>query len=188
MVTSAAGAEPTSLQRGSAYVADYFSFTRHIEARDYRRRILVLMAAATVSLAVFPSEALHSVITLGLAVPLSGLIVRRLRTGGMRWWLVFLGLIPVLGWIIISALVSRPAPEPAHPDDDHAHTGRKTVAKVVVAFVATYVTIALLVVPTTLAVGRENTVSHKSVESVGPVDVEASKKDPSDTESLSVPQ
>jgi len=116
MVTNARNTETTKLLWVFGRVADYFSFTGVIEPSPYRGRILVMMAAAVVSLFFFQIEALHSLIVFGVAAALSALIVRRLRAGGMPWWLMFLGLIPVLGWIILAALVSRPSPESAHPE------------------------------------------------------------------------
>jgi len=147
-----------------------------------------MTAAAVVSLFFFQIEALHSLIVFGVAVALSGLIVRRLRAGEMPWWLVFLGFIPIVGWIILAALVSHPRPESPHPDGEQTEGGRITVARVVLPFVATFVTLALLVASAALAVGREDTTSPEAAESAGPVNLEPSEKDPPGTESLSVPR
>jgi len=151
MVTNSRNAETIKLPRVFGRVGDYFSFTDVIEPSQYRRRILVMTAAAVVSLFFFQIDALHSLIVFGVAVALTALIVRRLRAGGMPWWLVFLGLIPVVGWIILAALVSR-------LDGEQTDAGRVKVAKAVVPFVATLVVLALLVVSATLAVGREDTI------------------------------
>jgi len=140
-----------------------------------------MTAAAVVSLFFFQIDALHSLIVFGVAVALTALIVRRLRAGGMPWWLVFLGLIPVVGWIILAALVSR-------LDGEQTDAGRVKVAKAVVPFVATLVVLALLVVSATLAVGREDTISPEAAESAGPVNLEPSEEDTPGTESLPVPQ
>ena len=102
MVKVAGPAEAAaSLRRVLGHVVDYFNFTGVIGSPPYRKKIVVLMFATIGSLFFFPSETLHPIILIVIiiAVALSGLIVRRLRAVGMPWWLVFFGLVPLLGWV-----------------------------------------------------------------------------------------
>jgi len=74
MVKVAGPAEAAaSLRRVLGHVADYFSFTGVIGSPPYRKKIVVLMFATIGSLFFFPSETLHPIVLLVIAVALSGL-------------------------------------------------------------------------------------------------------------------
>lgn len=49
---------------------------------------------------------------LAVVVPNLAVIVRRLRDGGLHWAFVFLGLVPVAGWIAVLVLCAQPSRHP----------------------------------------------------------------------------
>ena len=176
-----------SLRRVLGNVADYFTFTGVIGSPPYRKKIVVLMFATIGSLFFFPSETLHPIILLVIAVALSGLIVRRLRAVGMPWWLVFFGLVPLLGWVFLAVVVSRSSPWSGGGGGGGGRSVDMVVSKVLVSFVATFLTLALLVVSFTAAGARVDTTPPEPAPAAGPLIVEESEEPPA-IESLPVPE
>lgn len=123
-------------RRVFALFGNFFSFTGDLDPKEYGQRIIFVAGVALLSTVWIFVPLLHSLFLLGTIISLSSLIVRRLRSSGYPWTLIFIGLIPVLGWVALSILILLRARL-----DEH-----RTVpaGKLVLSAVATFIAIALV--------------------------------------------
>jgi len=84
---------------------DFFSYSGDIDRRVFAKRILYVAIAAVVSGFWFEVLFIHYVLLLGTLASLASLLVRRLRNLKYHWAIVFIGVVPVLGWIALSIIV-----------------------------------------------------------------------------------
>lgn len=116
---------------------DFFFYTGEITRFEFSQRIIYVAGASFVSLFWFAIPFLHSLFLLGTVASLASLVVRRLRNLNYHWALVFLGLLPFLGWIAIAVFAVL---KPRSQDDDGV-----PLSKIALSAGATFIACGLLI-------------------------------------------
>lgn len=84
---------------------DFFSYTGEIDRGTFAKGVIFPTILGFFSLFWFAIPFMHSLFLLGAVASLSSLIVRRLRSIGYTWAIVFIGVIPFIGWVALSVIV-----------------------------------------------------------------------------------
>ena len=85
---------------------DFFFFSGEVTRSEFAQRIIYVALAAFISLFWFAIPFLHSLFLLGTIASLASLVVRRLRNVKYHWAFVFLGLIPLVGWVALAVFAA----------------------------------------------------------------------------------
>jgi len=152
---------PTTRLNGKSLAqvfTDFFSFSGEIDRAEFARRIKYLPIAALFSLLWFALPQMQSFLLLGTVASLSSLIVRRLRNLNYHWAIVFVGLLPVLGWIVLAVIVTLKA---TATSDDTLSGSRRLLSGG-----ATFVALALLLTSGSVNATETSSTTSESAPSV----------------------
>jgi uncharacterized membrane protein YhaH (DUF805 family) len=145
-------------ERALQVFTDFFSFTGEIDRAEFARRVKYLPLAALFSVFWFALPQVQSLLLLGTVASLSSLIVRRLRNLNCHWAIVFIGLLPVLGWIVLAVIVTLKATETS---DDTLSGSRRLLSGG-----ATFVALALLLTSGSVNATQTSSTTSESAPSV----------------------
>ena len=143
---------------------DFFFYTGEITRFEFSQRIIYVAGASFVSLFWIAIPLLHSLFLLGTVASLASLVVRRLRNLNYHWALVFLGLLPFLGWIAIAVFAVL---KPRSQDDDGV-----PLSKIALSAGATFVACGLLIASLSINSTEGNQGADEASQSVEVADQE----------------
>ncbi len=127
-------------ERARGYLVPWFSFRGGIDRRAFSTRILVVVGVTSVSFFLPQAGGSQSAILAMIGIVLSSLLLRRLRDAGFSLAWLFLGLAPVVGWLLLGVLCSREGDKSRNSGTTFTPEG---VAKTSVTALATFFTLAL---------------------------------------------
>jgi len=137
---------------------DFFFFSGEVTRSEFAQRIIYVALAAFISLFWFAIPFLHSLFLLGTIASLASLMVRRLRNVKYHWAFVFLGLIPLAGWVAFGVFAAL---KPRSEGDDGLSLGR-----IALSAGATFVAAALLVTSLSINTSERVDVEDETSQSV----------------------
>jgi uncharacterized membrane protein YhaH (DUF805 family) len=126
-----------------ALFRSYWNFKGELTRKEFYPRILMLVILAVPSVLVVSIPLIGPVYVLALAAGLSAVIVRRLRHMAMPWWLVFLLVVPGLGWIVLGILMALKGAK--HPDGDGLSPAHRQVLGAALVTTAVFLALALVI-------------------------------------------
>ena len=125
-----------------AVVRSYWNFAGELSRKEFYPRILLLAILALPSLLMVLIPVLGPVYVLGLTTALAAIVVQRLRHLATPWWLVFLLVVPVLGWVVLGVFAAMKGKKDS---DDGLALAHALFTGLAVFVVATFLSIALVI-------------------------------------------
>ena len=148
---------PFDTQRIVQIVKDFFFYSGDIDRQVFAKRILYVALAAVFSVFWVAVPLIHSLLLLGTLASLASLVVRRLRNLKYHWAIVFIGVVPVLGWIALSIIVALKA---RTDTDDALAPGR-----VFLTAGATFISLLILITSLSISAADDSPTSSETTQS-----------------------
>jgi len=139
-----------------AIVQSYWNFGGELTRKEFYPPILLLAILSLPSLLLVLIPVLGPIYVLSLTVALAAVVVQRLRHAGKPWWLVFLLLVPILGWVALGFLVASKGSTDS--DDEGFSPAHVFLNGLAVFTIAVFLSIAL-------AINGESSSDSPSVQS-----------------------